>query len=170
MIFLFRQPLLHFLLIGILLFGLQQYRGFAKTYELVSLDDATTQLLVDDFFTMTARMPAPDDIKKLVAKELDKRILFAEGLRLNFHRDDSVILQRLLRNANFLGFEGSDKEKIRAAFELGIHESDEVIRPYTSAYGECGSKSGDRHPDRRRVDGYLSGRLICLARTCALYL
>lgn len=128
MIFLFRQPLLHFLLIGILLFGLQQYRGFAKTYELVSLDDATTQLLVDDFFTMTARMPAPDDIKKLVAKELDKRILFAEGLRLNFHRDDSVILQRLLRNANFLGFEGSDKEKIRAAFELGIHESDEVIR------------------------------------------
>jgi hypothetical protein len=127
-IFLFRQPFLHFLLIGILLFALQHYQGLAKTYQVASLDEGATQLLVDDFFSMTARMPAPSDMKKLVAKELDKRILFAEGLRLNFHRDDSVILQRLLRNAIFLGFEGSDKEKIRAAFELGIHESDEVIR------------------------------------------
>lgn len=128
MIYLFRQPLLHFLLIGMLLFAFQQYQSVAKTYDVAALDEPDIQLLADNFYKATGRVPAPDEMENLIAQELDKRILFAEALRLNFHRDDNVVLQRLLRDAIFLGFEGSDKDKIRAAFELGIHESDEVIR------------------------------------------
>ncbi len=125
---LFREPLFHFVLIGVLLFIYKQYQQTVKTYEIVSLDKDARQQLSDDFIKQSGRAPSQAELGLLAEQELDSRILFTEALRRNFHRDDSVVIQRLLRDANFLGFTGSDQDKIRAALVLGIHESDEVIR------------------------------------------
>lgn len=123
-----RQPLLHFLVIGIALFALQKYRYATAPIDIEGLDAETRLQLRDDFVRRTGRMPTQIQIVALERQELDSRILYAEALRRNFHRDDAVVLQRLLRDANFLGIEGSDDEKIRTAIALGVHESDEVIR------------------------------------------
>ncbi|MBB3046171.1 hypothetical protein FHR99_000407 [Litorivivens lipolytica] len=125
---LIRQPALHFILIGLFLFFYQGYREENALREMEALDSDTVQRLQDDFIRQTGRLPTPEHMELLIRQELDSRMLYAEALRRNFHRDDQVVLQRLLRDADFLGLEGNDEEKIRAAIELGVHESDEVIR------------------------------------------
>lgn len=125
---LMRQPALHFLLIGLMLFFYQGYREETALRKLEALDQETVQRLQDDFIRQTGRLPTEAQLQLLTRQELDSRMLYAEALRRNFHRDDQVVLQRLLRDANFLGLSGTDEEKIRTAIELGLHESDEVIR------------------------------------------
>lgn len=125
---LLRQPFLHFLVLGIALFVFQLYREATAPIAIDDLDTETRLQLRDDFVRQTGRMPTPDQVAALERQEMDSRILYAEALRRNFHRDDAVVLQRLLRDAEFLGIGGTDEEKIRTALALGVHESDEVIR------------------------------------------
>lgn len=123
-----RQPLLHFLLLGLALFAFQLYREATAPITIEPLDEESRLQLRDDFVRQTGRMPTPAQVAALERQEMDSRILYAEALRRNFHRDDAVVLQRLLRDAEFLGIDGTDEEKIRTALALGVHESDEVIR------------------------------------------
>lgn len=125
---LLNQPVLHFLVLGIALFALQLYREATAPIIIEGLDSESRLQLRDDFVRQTGRMPTPAQVAALERQEMDSRILYAEALRRNFHRDDAVVLQRLLRDAEFLGIEGSDEEKIRTALALGVHQSDEVIR------------------------------------------
>jgi len=126
----FRQPLLHFLLIGTMLFSIQQHLGKSDLFNIPPRNTGSLQRINDDFLMQTGRIANAEELRALQTEELNSRILFAEALRLNLHRSDSVVLQRLLRDANFLRLTGSDKEKIQAALDLGIHASDEVIRRY----------------------------------------
>lgn len=125
---LIRQPIVHFLVLGVALFALQLYRQATAPIVIENLDAESRLQLRDDFVRQTGRMPTPSQVAALERQEMDSRILYAEALRRNFHRDDAVVLQRLLRDAEFLGIDGSDEEKIRTALALGVHESDEVIR------------------------------------------
>lgn len=125
---LFKQPIVHFLLLGVLLFTVDRYWQQQHRQTIDPLDAETLQELRDDWVRQTGRMPSPQQMRAIQQQELDNRILFAEALRRNYHRDDTVVLQRLLRDAQFLGIEGSDEEKIRAAISLGVHLSDEVIK------------------------------------------
>lgn len=123
-----KQPLLHFILIGWLLFGGSRYLEQQQREEIETLDAETVAGLRDDWIRQTGRLPSQQQLLAMQQQELESRMLFAEALRRNYHRDDTVVLQRLLRDAEFLGIEGSDDEKIRAAMSLGVHLSDEVIK------------------------------------------
>lgn len=123
-----KQPLLHFTLIGLLLFTANHYLEQQQRERIEPLDEETVLGLRDDWVRQTGRLPSPQQLQALQRQELETRMLFAEALRRNYHRDDTVVLQRLLRDAEFLGLEGSDDEKIRAAMGLGVHLSDEVIK------------------------------------------
>lgn len=123
-----RQPLLHFVLLGLLLFFSSQYFEQRARQPIEALEADTVQQLHDDWVRQTGRLPSRQQLQALKQQELENRMLYAEALRRNYHRDDTVVLQRLLRDAEFLGIEGSDEEKIRSALALGVHQSDEVIR------------------------------------------
>lgn len=123
-----KQPLLHFCLIGLLLFTGSRYMEQRQRENIEPLDSETIASLRDDWVRQTGRLPSQQQLVAMQQQELESRMLFAEALRRNYHRDDTVVLQRLLRDAEFLGLEGSDDEKIRAAMGLGVHLSDEVIR------------------------------------------
>lgn len=123
-----RQPLLHFVLLGLLLFFGSQYLEQRMRQPIDALEADTVQQLHDDWVRQTGRLPSRQQLQALKRQELENRMLYAEALRRNYHRDDTVVLQRLLRDAEFLGIEGSDEEKIRSALALGVHQSDEVIR------------------------------------------
>lgn len=123
-----KQPLLHFMVIGLLLFTGSHYLEKQQRETIEPLDNETVQGLRDDWIRQTGRLPSQQQLNAMQQQELESRMLFAEALRRNYHRDDTVVLQRLLRDAEFLGIEGSDEEKIRAAMTLGVHLSDEVIK------------------------------------------
>lgn len=123
-----KQPLLHFIVIGLLLFIGSQQMADRQDQTIEALDEETVLGLRDDWIRQTGKMPSAQQLLAMQKQEIESRMLFAEALRRNYHRDDTVVLQRLLRDAEFLGIEGSDEEKIRTAMNLGVHLSDEVIK------------------------------------------
>jgi hypothetical protein len=90
------EPMLHFLLIGIALFG---------AYRWVSPGDSggrrivITQGMVDDLITQhvaaRGREPSTTELNHLVESYVRDEILYGEGVRLGLDRDDIVVKRRV---------------------------------------------------------------------------
>lgn len=124
----FRQPLVHFLVLGSLLFALEQWRVQRAAYQIEAPSEAFLRSAAQDVEQLQGRPLAPQQWQALREHELDQRVLFAEALRRELHLTDPVAVQRMLRNASFLGLEGEPREQLEAGLALDIHRGDEVIK------------------------------------------
>ena len=125
-----KKPWIHFLLLGFLLFELQQ-QLFPEPKPVVGpLPEARIEALQQQWFSTTGRLPNEVPLARLVESELDRDMLFQRALEYELHLYDTVIYQRLLRNMNFLQMaEGkSDEELYEQALEMRLHLGDEVVK------------------------------------------
>jgi peptidyl-prolyl cis-trans isomerase C len=102
---LLREPLLHFLIAGALIFvvykELNAHLGGAET---------TTQITVtkDDVFQLTKAMlvdgtpPTKEQMNALIEQRVNEEILFREALALGLHKNDDVIRRRVADKMEFL--------------------------------------------------------------------
>ncbi len=94
---LLREPLLHFVLLGGLLFGLDH--GLARrqndpnTIERTAEVDAEVRKIFHD---ARGRAPNADELKTLHERWLDNEVLYREGLALQVDRGDSTIRDRVI--------------------------------------------------------------------------
>lgn len=123
-----RNPLLHFLILGLCIFWGARYLDERESYWIAYPGSEKIQALKDNWTRQTGRLPTSAQVDAMIESELNAEVLFREALRRDMHRDDAVVIQRLLRDANFLGVSGSEREKLAAVMELGVHETDEVVR------------------------------------------
>src|SRR3954465_6513019 len=103
---LLREPMLHFLLIGVALFG---------AYRWVSPRDSggrrivITQGVVDDLVTQhvaaKGREPSPAELNHLIEAYLRDEILYREGVRLGLERDDIVVKRRVRQKIEMIAEE-----------------------------------------------------------------
>ena len=103
---LLREPMLHFLLIGIALFG---------AYRWVSPGDSggrrivITQGVVDDLVTQhvaaKGREPSPTELDHLIETYIRDEILYLEGMRLGLERDDIVVKRRVRQKIEMIAEE-----------------------------------------------------------------
>jgi len=125
-----KKPWIHFLLLGLVLFELQQ-QLFPEPKPVVGpLADTRIEALQEQWFSTTGRLPTETQLARLVESELDRDMLFQRALEYELHLYDTVIYQRLLRNMNFLQMaEGkSDEELYEQALEMRLHLGDEVVK------------------------------------------
>ena len=100
-----RSPLLHFLLIG------------AVVYLLYGLTDSDTTLISPDTITVTAgdvawmedswqkrwnRSPTPEERKGLIDQHVRETVLYREALAMGLEQDDVIIRRRLAQKLEFL--------------------------------------------------------------------
>jgi len=100
------EPMLHFLLIGIALFG---------AYRWVSPGDAggrrivITQGVVDDLVTQhvaaRGREPSTNELNHLIESYVRDEILYREGVRLGLERDDIVVKRRVRQKIEMIAEE-----------------------------------------------------------------
>lgn len=95
-----REPLLHFLLIGAVLFGLDHYlitRADDPRTIVVSqaVDNEAKQL----FMASRGREPNADELNALRRVWLDNEVLYREGLSLQVDKGDSAIRERVIFKA-----------------------------------------------------------------------
>src|SRR6476646_11095528 len=100
------EPLLHFLLIGIALFG---------AYRWVSPGDSSgrriviTQGVVDDLVTQygaaRGREPSTTELNDLIESYVRDEILYREGVRLGLERDDLVVKRRVRQKIEMIAEE-----------------------------------------------------------------
>ncbi len=124
--------LVHFLLLGSFLFGLQiwlredEERGLEPIWiaenEARALEKAWTQKY--------GKPPTSEELEGMLQYQVDEEILFREAMRAGLHLQDPVVQRRLDMNMEFVDIEGSlsPEERIERAYELGMHETDVVVR------------------------------------------
>ena len=108
-----REPLLHFLLLGALIFGADRLiaaqRGDPQTI-VVSAD--VRKESAEIFKSGMKRDPSPADLKVLVDRWVDNEVLYREGLALGLDRGDSSLRERVIFTALSLTQSGLNLPKI----------------------------------------------------------
>lgn len=102
---LLREPLLHFLVLGAVLFGLYQWAG-GPAAGAAGGDIVVTQgrirNLTDTFTRTWQRPPTPEELNGLVEDYVREEVLYREGVALGLDRDDTIIRRRLRQKLEFV--------------------------------------------------------------------
>ncbi|EPE97160.1 peptidylprolyl isomerase [Rhizobium grahamii] len=100
------EPLLHFVVVGVVLFG--GYRLFTPAPE-EAVDQQKINLTKDDVRQLAVTWlaqgrppPTPDEMRSLMDQKVTEEILFREAVSLGLDRDDEIIKRRLAQKMDFL--------------------------------------------------------------------
>src|SRR5262249_17783278 len=107
-----REPLLHFVLIGLALFGvyrLLQPGGGGQN------DSTKIVLTEDDLAQMTVTWraqgrppPTQEEMKSLLEEKIRQEVLYREALKLGLDKDDTIVKRRMVQKMDFLSDDLSD--------------------------------------------------------------
>jgi peptidyl-prolyl cis-trans isomerase C len=145
-----REPLLHFLLIGIVMFAIYAYmhrgRGGVESSKqiVLSLDDL--QQMDAYFVSQWHRQPTPAEFQALVEDRVREEVLYREGLAMSLDRDDTIVKRRMAQKMQFLA------EDVAAAHEPSAVELNSWFEKNSSKFA-LPSRYSFRHvyfsPDKR---------------------
>jgi hypothetical protein len=133
-----REPLLHFLLLGVLLFlayGWLNREGFTAADEIVVSRDQVAGLRTQ-FQRLWQRPPTVDEEKSLIDNWVREEIYYREALAMGLERDDPVVRRRL-------------SQKIQFILDSGTGPIDAELQAWL-----------DEHPDRYRVESTYAMRQV----------
>jgi hypothetical protein len=127
---LLRSPLLHFLLLGSLLFVLQAAWSSVPETPVVEVRRSAIEESLQAYRTQMGRPPSEGEAAALENQAIENALWLEQARSLGLPQIDSVVHQRLLLNMRFLEGEtdASDEELLERAFELGMDQSDTVVQ------------------------------------------
>jgi len=97
-----REPLLHFLLIGAVVFVLGRGWGTDVGAANIVVDRAAIDQLVGAYEGQFGVKPNLQQLKSLIDRHVDDEILYREGLALGVDRDDEIVRRRIVQKMRFL--------------------------------------------------------------------
>jgi hypothetical protein len=150
-----REPLLHFLLIGLLLFGLYAYVnrgriGIESPRQIVlSLDELATMEAY--FESQWHRRPTPQEFQAMVEDKIKEEVLYREGLVMGLDKGDTIVKRRMAQKVQFLA------EDVAAAHEPSTAELKAWFEKNTDKFA-LPSRYSFRHiyfsPDKRGTNAH----------------
>jgi len=115
-----REPLLHFLLLGLALFAVYSYThrgrgGFESSRQIALTLDELRQM--DMYFeSQWHRQPTPAEFQAMVEDKVREEVLYREALAMGLDRDDTIVKRRMAQKMQFLA------EDVAAAHEPSTAE------------------------------------------------
>ena len=97
-----REPLVHVVLLGVVLFGVHRVVATPKASQEVVVPADALAGLRDDFRRRTGRMPSATDEQALVDAYADDEIRVREAMALGLDRGDLVVRRRLIQKMDLL--------------------------------------------------------------------
>jgi peptidyl-prolyl cis-trans isomerase C len=169
---LLREPLLHFLVIGALLFGI---------YPLVQQEDAeplgrqivvtrgNIERLAKTFRLLWQRPPTEAELNGLIETEIREEIFYRQAIALGLDKDDTIVRRRLAQKAEFLVQDAlSVREPTIAELATYLSEHQEKYRvgsrlSFEQIFFDPGQRGGNAERDARealaRLPGDATGQL-----------
>ncbi|HWK63294.1 MAG TPA: peptidylprolyl isomerase [Rhizobiaceae bacterium] len=103
---LLREPLVHFLVVGALLFGAYHFvsgeRDAGPDGQKIELTQNDIRQLAVSWLAQGRPLPTVDQLRSLVDQRVTEEILFREAVSLGLDRDDEIIKRRLAQKMDFL--------------------------------------------------------------------
>jgi hypothetical protein len=102
----FREPLVHFLLLGAALFGLFAWRGaavipVARTDQIV-ITPGLVENIRTSFERASGHAPSAKELDQAVEAYVREEVLNREARALGFDRDDTIVRRRLAQRMDFI--------------------------------------------------------------------
>lgn len=125
---LFQEPLLHFLLIGVMLFGVYSWMNHGAQNETkvlqVRISEGEANWLKETWATQWQRQPTQDEFRALVAEFLKEELLAREAREMRLDQNDTYVRRRLAQKVEFL---------VQDASRL-IEPTEDDLRKYYAAH------------------------------------
>ena len=101
---LWREPLLHFLLIGFALFLYYDMAGdnTEAPPKLIHIDRGQVQLLAKGFERTWSRPPQPAELEAMIENHVREEVFYREALALGLDQDDPLVKRRMRMKLEFL--------------------------------------------------------------------
>lgn len=148
-----KEPLVHFLLLGALLFAVYGLvDNDADQENVIIIDDYDMKNLIASWEMQWKRIPDQKELKNLVDQNLRQEIFYQEALKMNLDHNDEIIKRRLAQKMLFLSndlasLKEPTDEELKAFFNE--HSSDYELAPvftlYQVVYGN------DYHNDPNKI-------------------
>jgi peptidyl-prolyl cis-trans isomerase C len=149
------EPLLHFLLIGLVLFGVYAYinrgrSGTASPKQIVlSLDELATMEAY--FESQWHRRPTQQEFQAMVEDKIKEEVLYREGLVMGLDKGDTIVKRRMAQKVQFLA------EDVATAHEPSTAELKAWFEKNTDKFA-LPSRYSFRHvyfsPDKRGTNAH----------------
>jgi hypothetical protein len=160
---LLHEPLVHFLLLGALLFGLFAWRGSAVTPVAATDQIVITPGLLDNMRTSFQRMNghAPDagELDQAVDLYVREEVLNREARALGLDRDDTIVRRRLAQRMDFISTaeveaRAPSDEALRAFFEKnpGLFKREDGVTPQFAEAREAVARAWLNHERQAAAD------------------
>ena len=100
----FREPLAHFLIVGLAIFLLLGWRGETvdPASRTIEIDEMQVRQLAERFAQSWRRAPTPAELDGLIRDHIKEEVYYREALRLGLEEDDTIIRRRLRSKMEYL--------------------------------------------------------------------
>ena len=124
------SPLLHFLVIGALLFFGEKALFEPEPEVVIRLTAQDIAALEQGWRERNGQPPNAELLQALIDAHIEDELLLREARSLGWHLTDGIVLRRLLRNQRFLEADESisDQALLERAFEQDMDKTDLVVR------------------------------------------
>ncbi|WP_026617507.1 peptidyl-prolyl cis-trans isomerase [Ensifer aridi] len=147
---LFREPLLHFAIIGAVLFGgyawLHDEQPDAAAGEPVRIGEGDVRWLKQTWSSQWLRDPTSDELKGLVDGLLDERLLAREAREMGLDQDDTIIRRRLAQKLKFVI---EDTAQLAEPTEAELRQLYAANRSHFATQGRLSFRQVYFNPERR---------------------
>ena len=92
---LLREPLLHFLLAGAVIFAVFSAAPPDAGERRIVLDEGALTRLVERYTETYHRAPSPQELRGLIDDTVKDQVYYREGQRLGLDRDDEIVIRRM---------------------------------------------------------------------------
>lgn len=100
---LWQDPLLHFIAIGLLIFGVDtMVQGDSNKDKVIVIDRTIKQELSQQFRNQQQRQPTDIELNNLIDAWLQTELMYRQALTLGLDKNDPVIRDRLIQKTEFL--------------------------------------------------------------------
>jgi len=140
---LLREPLVHFLVLGALLFLVYEWRGGGGSAGRVVVTAAQVEALAAVFARSWQRAPDDAERKSLVDEYVKDEVATREALATGLDRDDAIVRRRLRQKLEFLAED---------AFEAAPASESDLKAWF------------DAHAERFRIEPRIAFRQVCLTQ------
>lgn len=96
------EPFFHFLVLGAVLFGINQYLEARSRFTHIAITPEIVQGIAENYRLQYGSLPTPQRLDALVEARIREEVFYHEALRLGLDRDDEIIRRRLVQKYEFL--------------------------------------------------------------------
>lgn len=96
------EPFLHFLVLGAVLFGVNQYLEVRSRFTHITITPEIVQGIAENYRLQYGSLPTQERLDALVEARIREEVFYHEALRLGLDQDDEILRRRLVQKYEFL--------------------------------------------------------------------